>query len=99
MYIAGCTRGDIQFAANQLGRYMLNPMTKHLQKAKRVVRYLKQTVNAKLIFKKHKHDALVVYAIADFGNFTAVTRKLSKKYLMSQVELYFHLFLLNRLDK
>lgn len=29
MYIAGCTRPDIQFVANQLGKYMSRPMEKH----------------------------------------------------------------------
>ena len=43
MYIAGCTRPDIQFAANHLGRYMSKPMQKHVQAAKRVIKYLKQT--------------------------------------------------------
>ena len=52
MYIAGCTRPDIQFVANHLGKYMANPMEKHLCAAKRVVRYLKRTANAQLIFKK-----------------------------------------------
>ena len=68
MYIAGCTRPDIQFAANQLGKYMSNPMIKHIRAAKRVVRYLKQTADAKLIFRKHIHDDIVIYADADFGN-------------------------------
>ena len=67
MYIAGSTRPDIQFVANQLGKFMSNPMDKHMKAAKRVVRYLKRTLDTELVFKKNDSNEIVVYADADFG--------------------------------
>ena len=52
MYIAGCTRPDIQYVSNKLGRYMSNPMEKHFSAAKKVVRYLKQTAATKTDFQE-----------------------------------------------
>ena len=46
---------------------MLNPMEKHMKAAKRVIKYLKQTANTKLVFTKHTNDDITVYANADFG--------------------------------
>ena len=66
MYIAGCTRPDIQFAANQLGKYMSNPMDKHMQITKRVVRYLKQTLDAKLIYRNDAESGIVICADSNF---------------------------------
>ena len=66
MYIAGCTRPDIQFTANQLGKYMSKPMDKHLKVAKRVVRYLKQTIESTLVYRKCNDDKIVICADSNF---------------------------------
>ena len=68
MYIAGCTRPDIQFAANCLGKYISAPLEKHMIAAKRVLRYLKHTCDAKLIYRANKSNKLIIYADADFAN-------------------------------
>lgn len=67
MYIAGCTRPDIQYVANQLGKYMSNPMDKHMKVAKHVVRYLKRTAATELVFRKQHSSEIAVYADADFA--------------------------------
>ena len=68
MYIAGCTRPDILYAANRLGQYMSDPLEKHMTAAKRVLRYLKQTRTAGLQFKPNNDNELVIFADADFAN-------------------------------
>ena len=55
-YIALSTRPDISYAVNQLSRYLSNPGPKHWQAAKRVLRYLKGTVNLGLVYTDHSEN-------------------------------------------
>jgi hypothetical protein len=48
LYIANWTRPDISFAVSELSRFVSNPGPAHLEAAKRVFRYLKQTVDLHL---------------------------------------------------
>jgi len=50
MYAAQATRPDIAFAVAALSRYLRKPYKMHMTAAKRVLRYLKSTADAKLIF-------------------------------------------------
>ena len=50
MYAAQATPPDIAFAVAALSRYLLKPYRTHMTAAKRVLRYLKSTADAKLIF-------------------------------------------------
>jgi len=50
MYAVQATRPDIAFAIAVLSRYLLKPYKMHMTAAKRVLRYLKSTADAKLIF-------------------------------------------------
>jgi len=50
MYAAISTRSDIAFAVAALSRYNVKPYFVHLTAAKQVLRYLKATADAKLIF-------------------------------------------------
>jgi hypothetical protein len=50
MYAALGTRPDIAYAVSVLSRYNSKPYTSHLTAAKRVLRYLKGTADAKLVF-------------------------------------------------
>lgn len=52
MYLACDTRPNIAFAVDQLSKHNVNPRKGHLQAAKRVVRYLKRTMQMGLIFGK-----------------------------------------------
>ena len=46
------TRPDISFAVSQLCQFMHSPTTTHLKAAKRVLRYLKGSINHRLHFTK-----------------------------------------------
>lgn len=61
MYIAGSTRPDVQNATNKLAQYMSAPTTIHLNAATRVLKYLKETRNAKLVYKNNGRDDLEIY--------------------------------------
>lgn len=50
IYLAYNTRPDIAFTVGQLSRYNADPKKGHLQAAKRVVKYLKGTIEMSLTF-------------------------------------------------
>ena len=54
MYLATSTRPDISFAVGMLSRFLENPGEKHWIAAKRVVGYIRGTLNNGLCFKKDK---------------------------------------------
>src|SRR5690349_10309751 len=55
-YIALSTRPDITYAVNQLSRYLSNPGQPHWLAGKRVLRYLKGTAKAGLLYKDYSGD-------------------------------------------
>ncbi|GKC61305.1 zinc finger, CCHC-type containing protein [Tanacetum coccineum] len=50
MYAMTCTRPDIAFAVGKLSRYTSNPGTQHMQAIQRVLKYLKKTMNYRLMY-------------------------------------------------
>ena len=67
MYAQVCTRPDIAFAVNVLGRYLSNPGHDHWVAAKKVMRYLQRTKDFMLIYRKVDDLKVVGYSNADFG--------------------------------
>jgi len=45
LYLANGTRFDISYATGQLARHMANPLNSHLQLAKKVLRYIRGSIN------------------------------------------------------
>lgn len=66
MYITN-TRPDVQYAVSMLSRYMSKPTLMHLQAAKRVLRYLKGTMDFGLWYKKGGTGEVLVYTDSDFA--------------------------------
>ncbi len=52
MYLAYSTRPNIAFIVSQLSKYNADPRKGHLWVAKRVVRYLKETIEMGLVFER-----------------------------------------------
>jgi len=52
MYLSQCTRPDITYAISYLSRFNQNPNLTHWKSVKRVLRYLKATINYKLEFSR-----------------------------------------------
>ena len=64
MYIPGATRPDTQFVTNILASFMSAPAQTHLKAAKRVLRYLSETKDEKLLYKIDQCTSLVIHANA-----------------------------------
>ena len=60
------TRPDISFAVNKLSQFMHQPSTLHWSAVKRLLRYLKGTLNHGLFFRKHSPLRLHAFADADW---------------------------------
>ncbi|CAL8990976.1 unnamed protein product, partial [Prunus brigantina] len=61
------TRPDVMYAASLLARYMHNPTNKHYGTAKRVLRYIKGTLDYGLMYEKGKRTVLIGYCDSDWG--------------------------------
>jgi hypothetical protein len=60
-------RSDIMFAASLLARFMHCPISKHLGTAKRVLRYVKGTLDYGLEYVKGKEAVLIGYCDSDWS--------------------------------
>ena len=70
------TRPDLMFCTGYLSRYMKIPSKEHFTSAKRVLRYVKGTLNLGLSYKQGKELSLVGYYDSDYGG-DSVDRKSS----------------------
>nr|GEW31223.1 retrovirus-related Pol polyprotein from transposon TNT 1-94 [Tanacetum cinerariifolium] len=62
-----CTRPDILFVIGLISRFMEEPMTKHLNIAKRILRYIKGTVNYGMFYSTSEDFKLVRYSDSDWA--------------------------------
>jgi hypothetical protein len=65
-WISNCTRPDITFTVNRLAQLVQNPTMANWNAAMRVLRYLKSTIQYKLIYSDS--SALVGYTDADYAS-------------------------------
>ena len=69
MYLMIGTRPDIAAAVSIISQFASNPTTLHHQAAKRILRYLKGTINLKLNYgDKDTKPMLIGYSDANWGN-------------------------------
>ena len=68
MYLSQGTRPDITYIVNSLSRYNGQPTSEHWSAVKRVLRYLKGTINMKLTYKKNEDKNIFGYCDADWAN-------------------------------
>lgn len=71
-YAAIATRPDLTFAVHRLAQFASNPDKSHFSAAKRVLRYLKGSINYSLVFHGNQKDTfqLVGYTDADWASNT-----------------------------
>jgi hypothetical protein len=65
-YLAVCTRPDISYAVSQVSKKMQNPSEEDWSLVKRILRYLKKTEQAKLVYQT-KGQALEGYSDASYA--------------------------------
>jgi len=61
------TRPDLSYSINKLSQFMHKPTSLHLQHLKRVLRYIKLTMNHGLMLSKKMKNNLLAYSDADWG--------------------------------
>lgn len=61
------TRPDMMFVTCLISRYMARPMEIHLQAAKRVLRYLKGTVNYGIHYRRGEDGELIAFTDSDYA--------------------------------
>jgi hypothetical protein len=66
-YIATITRPDISYVVSTLARYGNNPQELHWKAVKRVMKYLKGTINVSLCFRKKSSNRLIGYCDSDYA--------------------------------
>ncbi|KAM0989066.1 hypothetical protein FF1_013044 [Malus domestica] len=62
-----CTKPNILYVVGLVSRYMENPTTTHLKTVKRILRYLKGTVNFGLFYSSSDNYKLVGYSDSDWA--------------------------------
>lgn len=67
MYLAIATRPDIAHAVGIVSRYLENPTVVHETAAKRILRYLKGTINHGIYFQKSESQTLIGFSDADYA--------------------------------
>ncbi|PRQ17191.1 putative RNA-directed DNA polymerase [Rosa chinensis] len=73
------TRPDITYAVSLVSQFMHSPTTHHLQIVKRILRYLKGTVDRGIIMKNNGHFNLVGYSDSDWAG-NSIDRKSTTGY-------------------
>ena len=69
IYLMVGTRPDLSFAVTKLSQYMQTPTNCQLNAAKRVLRYLKGTIDYKIVFSKKTEElTLNGYSDSDWGS-------------------------------
>lgn len=68
IYLSQGTRPDIAYAVNSVSKFCNNPGKAHWGAVKRIFRYIKGTVNAKLCFSKDANSNLIGFCDADWAN-------------------------------
>jgi transposase InsO family protein len=66
MYLSA-TRPDMMYAISLISRFMERPTEMHLNAAKRVLRYLKGTMNFGLVYRKGEEQELIGYSDSDYA--------------------------------
>ncbi|XP_060548679.1 uncharacterized protein LOC132712152 [Pantherophis guttatus] len=93
LYIAGWTRPDISLTVNVLSRHSENPTQYHWSGIKRVLRYLKKTVNYSLLLEPDVSDkpSLCCYSDADWaGDFKSRKSILGYVILLNGSPIYWY---------
>ncbi|KAL5564060.1 hypothetical protein UlMin_033807 [Ulmus minor] len=62
------TRPKIAYSVNRVFQFMQNPLHNYWKVVKRILRYLKGTMDESILLRRSKNLALIGYCDADWGN-------------------------------
>ena len=88
MYAQVCTRPDIAFTVGMLRRYQSNLGMDHQKAANKVIRYLQETKDYKLMYRRTSNLKVVGYSDSDFAGYVDSRKSTSGYILYWPVELY-----------
>lgn len=77
MYLAIGTRPDIAHAVSVASRFLEKPTIVHERAAKRILRYIRKTINFGLLYTTNSSDEINAYSDADFAGDTSTRRSTS----------------------
>ncbi|XP_035844891.1 WAT1-related protein At5g40210 isoform X7 [Helianthus annuus] len=60
-------RPDIAYAVNQVSQFLQNPTTDHFQHVKRILRYVKGTIDFGITFRRATSSNILGYSVADWA--------------------------------
>jgi hypothetical protein len=75
--LASSTRPDIAYAVHHAARFVAKPSYEHVQAVKRILRYIRGTIETGIIFKRDESNVLIGYADADFAGHADDSRSTS----------------------
>lgn len=67
LYLSGATRPDIAFAVNDLSRFNNNHSEPHWKALKRILRYLRGSINLKIRYERTANNKIIAFSDADWG--------------------------------
>ena len=70
IYCMTCTRPDLAFCVTKMSQYLSKPTQDHLNAVKRILRYIKGTIDYKLTYSKLENLSLCGFSDSDWGNDT-----------------------------
>ena len=76
------TRPDISYVVGVVSRYMSNPKKPHLDAVRRILRYVKGTINFGIQYKKTNDCQVMGYCDADYAG-DCGTRRSTTRYFLS----------------
>ncbi|SGY28298.1 BQ5605_C080g12970 [Microbotryum silenes-dioicae] len=65
LWVSGCTRPDISYAVTQLSRHCADPKPEHFRQMRRVLRYLRGTINRRLEYNRYLGIDVTLYCDSD----------------------------------
>ena len=68
LYLSILTRPDITYAVGVLSRHLENPLEEHIIMSKRILRYLRGTMNYGLLFNKSTENIFKIYSDSDYAS-------------------------------
>ena len=66
MYLTG-TRPNLMYVVSLMSSFMTSPTELHLQFSKRVLRYLKDTIDLEILCRKRGNGELIAYTDSDYA--------------------------------